>query len=172
MLIIIALFPSYVNVQNATQELPPAPLAVLPLCMNSLWFPLSRALSALLAQTITPELNIHLTQRAELLMRWPRGLTKPRGSSVNKPAFRWLLCLFVQTRNYSRSLVIAAAHVMLFYITGGVWCKWATGTKGKNLQHPYLLFYLFLFVSPSPLLLLLSLLLWSFGISTMMSHLL
>lgn len=138
MLIIIVLFSSYVNVQNANQELPPAPLTMLPFCMNSLWFPLSRALSALLAQTITPRVNIHLTQRARLLMRWPRGLIKLRSSSVNKPAFQWLLCLFVQTGNYSRSLAIAAVHVMLFYITGGVWCKRATRTEGKNLQHPYL----------------------------------
>lgn len=52
-------------------------------CTGSLWFPWSRPLSALLAKTITHKLNNHLTQRAKFLMRWPRGLIKLRGSSVN-----------------------------------------------------------------------------------------
>lgn len=159
-------------------ELPHSPLMWMYSCLLrlrprclSLWahshFPLSSALSALLAKAITHELNNHLAQRAELLMRRPPRANKAEGLeckqacvSVAAPPFFFLLL----------ALLIAAVHVMLSYITGRVWRKWATGTKGKSLYISASLFYL-LFVNPSLILPFFS---WFNIIScvTVMSHLL
>lgn len=66
-------------------------------------------------------------------MRWPRGLIKLRGSSVNKSVLQSLLCFACKPET---TVVDAVAHFFCFCficLTGRAWCKRATRTKGKVL---------------------------------------
>lgn len=103
--------------------------------MSSLWFPSSRPLSALLAKTITRQLNNNLTQRAKLLMSWPRGLIKLRGSSVNKSAFHQPLCLSVQPQDL-QSLSSHCCSSLLFDLFNRESLAW-TGNQDQRWTSSY-----------------------------------
>lgn len=110
-------------------------------CMSSPWFPLSGPLSALLAKTITHKLNNHLTQRAKLLMRRPYGLIKwGLGCKQVCSAKAALPLRANQKPQLLSSHCCSSCDFIGFHLlTGRVWCKRTTRTKGKNLHilHPY-----------------------------------